>query len=362
MKINQIEPYISENEAIAASNYINSGGWLTEFQKTKEFEQLIATYVGVKHAVLVPSGTVALYLSLLSIGVGPGDIVAVPNYTMIATINAVKWTGAEPFICDINQNSMCIDLNDILPQVDKIKAIIYVPINGRSDNMIDVVNFCKNNNLLLIEDSAQAMGSCFNDKCLGTFGDLGVYSLTPHKIITTGQGGIIVTNNSQYYSKVKSLKDFSRLAPGVDIHKDVGYNFKFTDLQSVIGIEQIKTIDYRVQRKRKLYSDYVNKLKNINQIQFFDTDLNQVTPWAIDIVLQTKTIRDNLADFLQSKGIGSRVFYPALNFQKPYAYFKRGTLPVSESIAERGLWLPSSIGLSNNEVDFVCDSIIDYFQ
>ena len=293
---------------------------------------------------------------------GPGDIVAVPNYTMIATINAVKWAGAEPLICDIDPETMCLDLNNLKKSVNLLKALIYVSINGRSGNMDDIVNFCKKHNCLLVEDSAQAMGSCFNNKLLGTYGDLGVYSLTPHKIITTGQGGIIVTNNSKYYSKVKSLKDFSRTKPGVDIHNSIGYNFKFTDLQSVIGIEQIKTIDYRVQKKRKLYSNYFDKLNNINQIQLISTDIQQVTPWAIDIVLESKKIRDNLAKYLFSKGVRSRVFYPTLNSQKPYSYFKKGSFPVSESISERGLWLPSSIGLSDKEVDFVCDNIIDYFQ
>jgi perosamine synthetase len=361
MKINQIEPFISENESKALSSYLSSGGWLTEFKKTKEFEKKIANYVGAKHSVIVPSGTTALYLSLLSIGIGPGDFVAVPNYTMIASINAIKWTGAEPIICDVDPYNLCLDLNSLAPHLNKLKAIIYVQINGRSGDMREVVDFCNNNNLLLIEDSAQAMGSCFKNKFFGTFGDLGVYSLTPHKIITTGQGGVIVTNNSSYYSKVCSLKDFSRIKPGVDIHNNIGYNFKFTDLQSVVGIEQMNTIEFRVNKKRKIYNDYFSNLKSIDQIEFFDTDLSQVTPWAIDIVLKSKKIRDGLADFLGKKSVGTRVFYPALNSQKPYAEYKKGSFPVSESISERGLWLPSSIGLSNIEIDFVCENITEYF-
>jgi perosamine synthetase len=361
MEINQIEPYISEREAVAVQEYLNSGGWLTEFKKTQEFEQRIAEYVGAKYASVVPSGTVALYLSLLSTGIGHGDIVAVPNYTMIATINAVKWTGAEPLICDIDPTTMCIDINNLKESVNTLKAIIHVSINGRSGDMYDVVNFCKNNCIILIEDSAQAMGSQFDNKFLGTFGDLGVYSLTPHKIITTGQGGVIVTNDIEYFDRIKSLKDFSRVKPGVDIHNGIGYNFKFTDLQSVVGIEQIKTINYRVNRKKELFSIYYNRLKHMNQIQFLETDLTQVTPWAIDVIFESEESRNGIAKYLLSEGIGTRIFYPALNSQAPYSYFKQGSFPESESIVNRGLWLPSSISLSDKDVIFICNKIISYF-
>ena len=362
MKINQIEPYLSDKESDAVAEYLKSGGWLTEFKKTQEFEQRIAHYVGVKHAVVVPSATVALYLALLAIGIKSGDKVAVPNYTMIATINVIKWAGAEPIIFDVDEDTMCMDFNSVKSSTINLKAILYVAINGRSGNMNEYVSFCKSHSLYLIEDSAQAMGSCFENKFLGTFGDLGVFSLTPHKIITTGQGGIIVTNNSEYYSRVKSLKDFSRTKPGVDIHSDIGYNFKFTDIQSVIGIEQIKTINFRIQRKKKLYYDYHSKLNHITKIQFFKTNLDQITPWAIDIVLESRKVRDELANFLLEKGVSTRVFYPAINSQLPYSHFKKGSFPASESITERGLWLPSSVGLSDDELEYVCNNISGYFD
>ena len=361
-KINQIEPLITEKEVVSITKYLNSGAWLTQFKKTKEFEQRIAEYVGVKYATAVPSGTVALYLSLLSSGIGRGDIVAVPNYTMIATINAVKWTGAEPLICDIDPKTMCIDLDSLDRSVKSLKAIIHVSINGRSGNMYDVINYCQQHGLHLIEDAAQSMGSQFDNKFLGTFGDLGIFSLTPHKIITTGQGGIIVTNNVEHFERVESLKDFCRTQPGVDVHKDVGFNFKFTDLQSVIGIEQIKTIDYRVNRKKELFSMYYKKLKHISQIQILETDLNQVTPWANDVIFESEDIRNDLAAHLLSKGIGNRVFYPALNSQVPYSHFKKGSFPESESLANRGLWLPSSVSLTDNEVTFICNEITKYFS
>lgn len=361
-KINQIEPLITEEEVGSITEYLNSGAWLTQYVKTKEFEQRIAEYVGVKYATAVPSGMVAIYLSLLSIGIGRGDVVAVPNYTMIATINAIKWTGAEPLICDINPKTMCIDLSKLDHSVKFLKAIIHVSINGRSGNMYDVIKYCQQHGLYLIEDAAQAMGSQFDNQFLGSFGDLGIYSLTPHKIITTGQGGIIVTNNKEYFERVVSLKDFCRLKPGVDVHKDIGYNFKFTDLQAVIGIEQIKTINYRVKRKKELFAMYYEQLNHISQIQLLETDLKQVTPWANDVIFETETIRDEIAEHLLSKGIGNRIFYPPLNSQDPYSYFEKGSFPESESIVNRGLWLPSSINLTDNEVTYICNEINEYFN
>jgi perosamine synthetase len=360
-KINQIEPLITKQEVTAITEYLNSGAWLTQFNKTKEFEQKIADYVGAKHATAVPSGMVAIYLSLLSVGVGKGDKVAVPNYTMIATINAVKWTGAEPIICDVDSETMCIDIDSIESRED-LKAIIHVSINGRSGNINNVVNYCNKYKIALIEDSAQAMGSKFENKFLGTFGDLGIYSLTPHKIITTGQGGIIVTNDTKLYEKVESLKDFCRTQPGVDIHTDVGFNFKFTDLQSVIGIEQIKTIDFRVNCKKELFNIFYERLKDVDEVSMLETDLSQVTPWANDVIFESKDIRNSIADYLSTKGIGTRVFYPPLNSQLPYSYFKKGSFPVSESIVDRGLWLPSSVTLSHNDVNFICDEVVNYFK
>ncbi|MHC4278425.1 MAG: DegT/DnrJ/EryC1/StrS family aminotransferase, partial [Planctomycetota bacterium] len=242
--IHQVEPYVTEHEADAVGQYLSSGGWLTEFRKTEEFEKMLADFSGVKYSTVVTSGTVALYLSLLASGIGRGDKVIVPNYTMIATINAVKWAGAEPVIIDVEPSTLCINTEKIKPD-PSCKALIHVSINGRSGKMAEVVEFCEDNNLVLIEDACQSLGSKCGDRYLGTFGEIGVFSFTPHKIITTGQGGATVTDDEGLYRRIKKLKDFHRTAPGTDWHDGLGYNFKFTDLQAVVGIEQMKIIEFR---------------------------------------------------------------------------------------------------------------------
>ena len=211
--INQIELLITENEVKAMTDYLQGDGWLTEFKKTEEFEQMIADFLGVKYAVVVTSGTAALYLSLLALGIGPGDSVIVPDYTMIATPNAVKWTGAEVILCDIDKENLCLDLDKVEATDNRNQSIskslwktmIYVPINGRCGNMNEVIDFCNKYHMCLIEDACQAFGSKWNDKYLGTFGCMGVFSFTPHKIITTGQGGAIVTNSEKIYTRIKKL-------------------------------------------------------------------------------------------------------------------------------------------------------------
>ena len=358
--INQIEPYITENEKKAVADYMDSGGWLTEHKKTEEFERMIADFLGVKYAVVVTSGTAALYLSLLALGIGKGDSVIVPDYTMIATPNAVKWAGADVVLCDIERDTLCLDLDKIENYKPKLpfltRAMIYVPVNGRSGDMNKVVDFCKRKDLFLIEDACQAFGSKYDNKYLGTFGDVGIFSFTPHKIITTGQGGAIVTNNKDIYDKVKKLKDFYRTAPGVDVHAGIGFNFKFTDLQAVIGIEQLKGIEGRIERKKAIYRMYRAELWGVDFIEMVPTDLHQTVPWFVDILLKGVD-RAKFISYLKENGIGSRPFYPPVHVQEPYLNSVHFPLDFVSGISFHGVWLPSSIGISSDEIAYVCDVI-----
>lgn len=354
--IHQIEPFITEAEITAISEYLRSGGWLTEFEKTREFENMIADFLGVKYAVVLTNGTVGLYLALLAAGIGPGDSVVVPNYTMIASPNSVKWTGAEVVLCDVEKDSLCLDLSKV--KVNKnTKALMYVSINGRSGNMNEVVEFCRLNNLALLEDACQAFGAKWDNKFLGTFGDSAVLSFTPHKIITTGQGGAVVTDNEEIYKKVKKLKDFHRTAPATDWHDGIGFNFKFTDLQSVIGIEQMRIIDFRVKKKKEIYRKYRKMLEGVGVIEMLPIDIDQTPPWFVDVILPSQEKRDGLIAYLKENKIGSRPFYPPINHQAIYSEDPKGSFPVSESMVHRGLWLPSSIGLKDEEIEYVCERV-----
>lgn len=361
--INQMEPWIGKEERQAMARYLKSGGWLTEFKETQRFEQMIAQYVGAKHACVVSNGTVSLFIALIALGVGKGDEVIVPNLTMIASANTVLLSGALPKLVDIDPFTLCLDLKLAEKAINKkTRAIMLVNFNGRSPNMHEVTKLCKKYQLFLIEDAAQALGSFWNKKHMGTFGDIGSFSFSTPKIITTGQGGALVTNNDTLIEKIRKIKDFGRVKSGVDIHETLGFNFKFTDIQAVIGIEQMKKLKTRVKRKKEIFSLYEKELSKIKNMRFLKTDLSHVTPWFIDVLVEN---REELIAYLKLNGIGSRPFYPPVHTQAPYKEMEFSTkmnLPVSQELSLSGLWLPSSLFLSNKQVMYITSIIKKFYQ
>ena len=181
-KINQVEPNISEEDIQKVNDYMSSGAWITEHALTKELEKKIADFVDRKYAIAVPNGTIAIYLSLLAAGLTKGKRVAVPNITMIATINAILWAGAEPVIIDLNER-LCMSIKS-LQTVEKLDGVIYVPLNGRTEDGIAIEEYCNEKDIILIEDSAHALGSQYQDKMCGSLGRMSVFSFTPHKILS----------------------------------------------------------------------------------------------------------------------------------------------------------------------------------
>jgi perosamine synthetase len=360
-KINQMEPWLGPEEKQAVNQYLESGAWLTEFKKTREFEKMIADYTGSKYVSVVSNGTAALVVSLIAQGIGKGDQVIVPDYTMIASANAVLMAGAEPVFVDINPENLCLDYELTKQAInDKTKAIILVTINGRYPEIEKFVELAKEKGLFLLEDSAQSLGCFYKGKHLGTFGNAGTLSFSSPKVITTGQGGAIMTDDLNLYQNVLKIKDFGRKQSGIDLHEMIGYNFKFTDLQAVIGIEQMKKLAWRVERKKEIYTKYYELLKNVPGIKFIKTDLKNTSPWFIDMLVDSEK-RDLLISFLNDNQVGSRSFYPAIHTQKPYSYIK-GDFDNSDKISKQGLWLPSSSFLKNDDIVRICNLIAEFIK
>lgn len=356
-----MEPWFDEAETRAVSEYMHGGGWVMEFKKTEELEWIIAEYVGVPYCVMTTNGTISLTLALLALGLKAGDEVLVPDFTMIASPNSAAFVGIQPILVDIDPETLCMDLEKAEQAITShTKALMYVAFNGRSANMEHVVEFCKKHNLYLVEDAAQALGSRWHGKHLGTFGDIGSFSFSVPKIITTGQGGALVTDNETIYKKIKKLKDFGREKGGLDFHDEWGWNFKFTDIQAVIGIEQMKKLPGRVERKKEIFKRYQAELIDIAQIEFIPTNLDDTSPWFIEVFVEKP---HDLSTYLKERGIGSRLVYPAIHTQKIYQNEYRGkSFPISERMAERGLWLPSSSKLSDADVDIVVNAIKEYYH
>lgn len=355
--IPQYAPLIEGEIGQSLNDYIQSGGWITEFKKTKEFEQKIAEFVGSQYCVVTTSGTTGLIMSLMAIALAPEDEVIVPNYTMIATPNAVKFLNAKPVFVDIDPVNLCMDLEALKQNITaKTKAIIYVSLNGRSGDLNALKLFCSKSNIILIEDAAQSLGSYNDKRHLGSLGHMGVFSFSVPKIITTGQGGAVVTNDEKIYKKLKSLKDFGRRSAGHDIHDEIGFNFKFTDIQAVVGLEQFKSIDQRMKRKKEVYKLYYNQLKQVKGVDILASS-EEVTPWFVDIYIDNPT---SLQAELAKNGIGSRLVYPPIHHQKIYK--SNHSYPVSEKYCLSGLWLPSHPQLKDQEILKVCNVIKEFFN
>jgi len=253
--IMQMRPWFGAEEKQAICNYMDEDGFITEFKRTEQFEQMLAEYIGAKHCVVVNNGTVSLTLAAMAVGIEAGDEVIVPNYTMIATPNSIKMFGAKPIFVDVEKETLCLDIELVKEAItSKTKGIMLMSANGRypKAGISAFENLCKENNIILIEDSAQSLGSFYPDgRHIGTAGLVGSFSFSAPKIISTGQGGAIITNDDKIANKLRKLKDFGRSGGGNDIHDEIGFNFKFTELQACIGIEQMKKLAWRVERKKK---------------------------------------------------------------------------------------------------------------
>lgn len=354
----QMEPWVGEEERRAVNDYLGSGGWLTEFTQTQEFARMIGEFVKSKHTFIFPNGTTSLFAALVAAGVQAGDEVCVPDLTMIASANAIKMAGARPVFVDVSSSNLCMDMLALEKKITpRTKALVVVSLNGRAPDMTRVTSIARNHGLAVVEDAAQSLGSHSNGRHLGTFGDAGCFSFSAPKIITTGQGGAVVTSDDEIAERIRRLRDFGRSRGGEDFHQTIGYNFKFTDLQAVVGIEQMKKLTWRVERKKQMFKRYGAALADIPEVEIIETDLNEVCPWFIDVFVPDP---DALQSHLKQQGIQSRRVYPPIHSQPAYA--ESGHYPNSEHYSSRGLWLPSSSFLSDPEIDRITENIKDYFR
>jgi perosamine synthetase len=358
--IPQMRPLFGELEKAELVAYLEEDGFFTEFRRTEAFENEIAKFTGAKHCIVVNNGTISLTLAAIAVGVQAGDEVIVPNYTMIATPNSIKMIGANPVFVDVEPETLVMDIQLARKAITKrTKAIILVSTNGRSPNVgiEEFEKLSKETGIPLIEDAAQSLGSFYNYGLhVGRAGCIGSFSFSAPKIISTGQGGALITDDDALAEKLRRLKDFGRAAGGTDIHDTIGYNFKFTELQACVGLAQMRQLPARIIRKKEIWLRYKEGLKRVKGVQLFEHNLALCTPWFIDC---RSDKRDTLVEVLRSVGIGTRCMYPPINQQK--AYLIEGNYPISREVGVSGLWLPSMIQLENSEIDRICDEISKFY-
>jgi len=350
------EPVFDGRELEYLTDCIKSG-WISSIGKyVTEFEQGFARYIGCRYGVAVHTGTAALHLALAALNVGPGDEVIVPDLTFAATANAIIYTGAKPVLVDVEEDTWNIDPREVEKAINEnTKAVIAVHLYGHPCDIEPILNICDRYGIMLVEDAAEAHGSEYRGKKVGSFGKIGTFSFFGNKVITTGEGGICVTDDPDLKQRIEQLRDHGMSTVKKYWHDVVGYNYRMTNLQAAVGVAQLERIDWFVERKRKIAELYKSYLADIgNLILPIEKDYAKNIFWMFTICLreQCKVSRNELMQLLKSEGVDSRpVFFP-LHMMPPYYTGK--AFPNSEKISKAGLSLPSSAALTEQHVDRVC--------
>lgn len=346
------KPSFGKEEAEACYDYMISGNYVTEFKYTKQFERMIEEFTGAKHCIVVNNGTISLTIAFLALDLQPGDEIIIPNLTMVASLNAATLIGLKPIFVDVTSSTLTLDTSDLQKFITpgKTKAVLHVSLNGKCGNLNELREFCDLNNLYLIEDAAQSFGSFYDNKHLGTIGHIGSFSFSIPKIISTGQGGALITNDDEIADKIRKIKNFGRAGGGDHNYEMFGINAKFTDIQAVIGIEQMKKLPERIKRKKEIWKLYLDELNTIDEIEILNYTDDGWVPWVIDIYTEN---RDDLLKYLKEKGIDTREQYPVLRQLEKFS--------VSEYYSSRGVWLPATMEITNDEIKYICNCLEKYF-
>jgi len=325
----------------------------------EKFESGFADYLNINHATSVSNGTTALHMCLCALGIGEGDEVVVPSFTYIASVNAIKYVGAEPVFVDSDESTWNLDVSSLDGLItEKTKAIMAVHLYGNPCDMSSLRKLCNDRGLFLIEDVAEALGSTYDGKFLGTFGDVASFSFFGNKTITTGEGGMVVSNNKETIDKVASLKN-QGASDKKYWYEEIGYNYRMTNICAAIGLSQVEQIESILKRKKDLANLYHEELKDC-PLEFQKIQTNGVSSyWLISILVEGKEIRDDLYNFLNKSGVETRpLFYPAHTMPM---FNANGSFPVAQNLSNTGLNLPSFPDLSNDDVAKISGYIKEFF-
>lgn len=357
-------PVFAGNEVKYVMDCLESVWISSKGRYIEEFEDKFAQYIGTEHGITASNGTVALHLSLLAYDVGPGDEIIVPTLTYIATVNAVSYCGATPVFIDAEMATWNMNPAEIEEKVTaRTKGIIVTHLYGHPAEMDQIMKIARKYNLFVIEDAAEAHGAEYKGSKVGSIGDIGVFSLYGNKVITTGEGGVLTTNNYKAAEKIRLLKSQGMDSQKRFWHTCIGYNYRMTNIQAAIGLGQLEQIEWHIERRQKIAGFYKRHLEGANKII-----LPPQQPWAQNIYwLYTILLPPELAVFrdivmkeLAAVNIETRpVFYP-IHSLPPYSRLTEGqSYPAADLIASSGINLPTYANISEHEVEHVCRSLLE---
>lgn len=360
------EPSLDGNELEYVTDAVGSGWISSGGDYLKRFEEGFAAYVGVRHGIGTTNGTAALHLALAALGVGPGDEVIMPDFTMISSAFAACYCGAMPVFVDADPETWNMDVAKVAARIGpRTKVIMAVHMYGHPTDMDPLMALAKERGISVLEDAAEAHGAEYDGRRCGSIGDLAAFSFYANKAITTGEGGMVVTNDDALAEECRSLRNlaFPRTGGRVYRHDRIGFNYRMSNLQGALGLAQLERVDTHVAARRSHAARYSERLAGIAVLQLpVERPWARNSYWMYGIVLRdgARIGRDELAERLAAEGIETRPFFQPMHDQPAlvrYGVATGGSYPVSDRLAARGLYLPSGSDLTDTDIDRVCEQL-----
>jgi len=358
------EPEIGEEELKNVTEAVKSGWVSSKGPFIGEFEKSFSRYIGAKHGVATSNGTTALHLALEALGIKTGDEVIIPTLTFIASANVVKYTDARPVFVDSHSDYWCIDPEKMKEKItNRTKAIMPVHLYGHPCDMDPILRIAKKHNIFIVEDCAEAHGAIYKGKKVGSFGIISCFSFYGNKIITTGEGGMCLTNNEELAEKIRVLRDHGMSPQKRYWYDVVGFNYRMTNLQAAIGVAQLAKLDKFVEKKRRIARIYGESLKDVEGLELHpEMAWARNVYWMYSILVKRASgiTREYLAKKLNESGIDSRPFFYPVHTLPPYK--ENAAYPIAEKLSQEGLNLPSSVKLSDENLATIANVLASCLQ
>jgi len=360
-------PWITQKEIDYVTDAVTSAWYTNANVYHEQFEKVFAKYIGVKYAIALPSCTSAIHLSLLALGIGPGDEVIVPDITWIATAAPITYVGAKPVFADIDEKTWCLSVKSFEKLITpKTKAVIPVDLYGNLPDMDGIRKIARKHGIAVIEDAAEAIGSEYKGKKAGSFGDTGVFSFHGSKTLTTGEGGMLVTNSEHIYKLCLCLRDHGR-DPGDKMfwNTEVAYKYKMSSMQAALGLAQLERINELVEHKRQIFNWYRSELNNLEGLTLnYESPDTKNTYWMVTVIIYEMfgINKEELITKMANRGIDCRPFFYPLSSLPAYQYMEEAKRAqqrnvTSYKISPYGLNLPCGLNMTRDRVSYVCNNL-----
>lgn len=362
------EPLLNKKTLEYVQECVTSGWISSEGSFISAFETAWAKYCDMPYGIAVSNGTVALELAVASLQLKPGDEVIMPSFTIISCALAILRAGLKPVLVDSDPRNWCLEVDQVSEKItSRTRAIMPVHMYGHPADMDPLLRLAEKHELFIIEDAAEAHGAKYKDRMVGGIGDLSCFSFYANKIITTGEGGMVLAREPKHAERLRSLRNLAFRADRRFYHTEAGHNYRLTNLQAAVGLSQVEAIEDHVRQKRWMANGYRERLGHLSQITLpTEESWARNVYWMYGIVLSDQVDYDaeEFAKRLKSKGVDTRPFFIGMHQQPVFleqGLFAEETYPVAEQLATRGLYLPSGLTLSEDQLTRVCDAVIEVF-